>query len=200
MLLQQEEARRQAIEQRARQATLPVQQQATFASTVHAAVLREPGKLNSRRFARREAVRHAAALWGTCFSPLRAGRLLSLIAVALVAHREAPLHKRSSPGSPGGCSLCVDGVLKRAEPQRAAGTTRPRPGWRRQRPASPATGARRRRTWPRSWRKSARSSSCRPAALPARHCTNNTRLGLAVGVPLTSGACAVRGAAACSAV
>ena len=93
MLLQQEEARRQAVEQRARQAALPVQQQATFASTVHAAVLREPGKLNSRRFARKEATRHAAALRSTCSSLLSAGRLLSVIAVANIAHREAPLHR-----------------------------------------------------------------------------------------------------------
>lgn len=61
MLLQQENARREAAEQRRRQAALPVQQKPTISTTVHAAVLREPGMLNSRRFAHKQVLKCADA-------------------------------------------------------------------------------------------------------------------------------------------
>lgn len=59
MLLRQEDARREAAEQRRRQAALPVQQKPTISTTVHAAVLREPGTLNSRRFAHKQVLKCA---------------------------------------------------------------------------------------------------------------------------------------------
>ncbi|KAK9843417.1 hypothetical protein WJX81_001291 [Elliptochloris bilobata] len=64
VLLRQEDARRAAAEeQRGRQAA-PPGQQPTITSRIRTAVLREPGTLNSRRFARREVPRdEETAAW-----------------------------------------------------------------------------------------------------------------------------------------